>query len=100
MERRRTQTGKLRKRKVCLMVCRGFRKESFYNRVQGENFQTCFVICLFKLLPQAVVHETEGLLGYIYCDFFYRQDKPHQVEYDLDTCMDVSVGSIVAWKHA
>ncbi|XP_048657200.1 mitochondrial intermediate peptidase [Marmota marmota marmota] len=29
-------------------------------------------------LRVAVVHESEGLLGYIYCDFFQRADKPHQ----------------------
>lgn len=35
----------------------------------------CFLCC-----QQAVVHETEGLLGYIFCDFFRRLDKPHQVQ--------------------
>lgn len=30
---------------------------------------------IYKL---AVIHETEGLLGHIYCDFYDRQGKPNQ----------------------
>lgn len=35
----------------------------------------CWVLEVYKL---AVMHETEGLLGYIYCDFFQRMCKQNQ----------------------
>uniref|UniRef100_A0A674DX25 Mitochondrial intermediate peptidase n=1 Tax=Salmo trutta TaxID=8032 RepID=A0A674DX25_SALTR len=44
--------------------------------VWNDDVRKLFTV--LSLPVQAVVHETEGLLGYIYCDFFHRANKPHQ----------------------
>uniref|UniRef100_A0A8C6UF23 Mitochondrial intermediate peptidase n=1 Tax=Neogobius melanostomus TaxID=47308 RepID=A0A8C6UF23_9GOBI len=84
---------------ICLGFCRYNIEPSLYSPylslgacMEGLNnlFSQLYGVSLMSEHPRAgevwsedvrklaVVHETEGLLGYIYCDFFHRQDKPHQ----------------------
>lgn len=51
------------------------RQKNFNEIISVYTLGESWVDDIYKL---AVMHETEGLLGHIYCDFYDRQGKPNQ----------------------